>query len=109
MGQGPPRAKADLVSGGPVVWSGEGLGFKSLFDLSIFRCIIQTSPTPGREVSAVPKGAVVAIKWLVIAFGVYVVIKNPAMAADIIKSIWSALVSIAEAIITLFDHLLGRK
>jgi hypothetical protein len=40
---------------------------------------------------------------------VYVVIKNPAMAADIIKSIWSALVSIAEAIITLFDHLLGRK
>ena len=36
MGQGPPRAKADLVSGGPVVWSGEGVRFKSLFDLSIF-------------------------------------------------------------------------
>ncbi|MFZ1802050.1 MAG: hypothetical protein WBP14_00250 [Candidatus Saccharimonas aalborgensis] len=59
--------------------------------------------------SAVPKGAVVALKWLAIAFAVYVVIKNPTLAADIIKSVWSALVSIAEAIITLFDHLLGRK
>lgn len=56
-----------------------------------------------------PKGAVVALKWLAIAFGVYVVIKNPAMAADIIKSIWSALVSIVEAIFTLFDRLLSRK
>ena len=59
--------------------------------------------------SAVPKGAVVALKWLAIAFGVYVVIKDPTLAATVIKSIWSALVSIAEAIITLFDHLLGRK
>ncbi len=56
-----------------------------------------------------PKGAVVALKWLAIAFGVYVVIKDPTLAATIIKSVWSALVSIAEAIITLFDHLLGRK
>lgn len=45
------------------------------------------------------------LKWFILAFGVYLVIKSPTTAADAIKTAWLVGVEVSRGVLAFFDAL----